>query len=163
MTSLDRKIKLKNMPRTWNFTRSSSMWFKLIETFFYILISNTQNMIYIGMVWSMYMNAGLISLPYPIAVFGYALLEETRPRQEFWNYVRMYTVCLLFLKFFMNLSFFDSFLNSDSFVNVSALLKLGIYNFDDIFMMFFYMSPEILIITFIMLNEIHLKLIGLYY
>jgi len=109
------------------------------------------------------MNAGLISLPYPIAVFGYALLEETRPRQEFWNYVRMYTVCLLFLKFFMNLSFFDSFLNSDSFVNVSALLKLGIYNFDDIFMMFFYMSPEILIITFIMLNEIHLKLIGLYY
>jgi hypothetical protein len=36
----------------------------------------------------MYKNAGIISIPYPIAVFGYALLEETRPRKEFWVYIR---------------------------------------------------------------------------
>ena len=118
MTNLDRTIKLKNMPRTWAFTRPTSMMFKLIETFFYILISNTQNLIYIWMIFSMYINAGLISLPYPIAVFGYAMLEETRPRREFWNYVRNYTVFLLFLKFFANLSLFDDLMDSKGFQDV---------------------------------------------
>ena len=41
MTEYDRKIKLNQMERTWEFTRPLSMVFKLIETFFYMLISNT--------------------------------------------------------------------------------------------------------------------------
>jgi hypothetical protein len=81
MTNYDKKIKLKQMERTWAFTRPSSMVFKLIETFFYVIISNTQSLIYIAMIFSMFMNAGLISLIYPLSVFGYAMLEETRPRK----------------------------------------------------------------------------------
>ena len=81
LTNFDKKIKLKQMIRTWDFTRRFSMFFKLLETFFYIIISNTQNLIYFSMMFSMYMNNGLISLVYPISIFGYALLEETRPRK----------------------------------------------------------------------------------
>jgi hypothetical protein len=33
------------------------------------------------MIMSMYQNAGLISLFYPIAVFGFAALEEKRPKK----------------------------------------------------------------------------------
>ena len=44
----------------------------------------------------------------------------------------MYTVFLLFLKFFLNLSIFDEFLNSKGFNDVSALLKTGIYNYNNI-------------------------------
>ncbi len=40
------------------------------------------------MIISMYFNAGLISLIYPISVFGYALVEETRPNKNFWNFIR---------------------------------------------------------------------------
>jgi len=75
----------------------------LVETFFYIVISSTQNMIYASMVYSMWQNAGLISLPYPIAVFGYALLEETRPRQYFWTLIRQYTTFILVLKLVFSL------------------------------------------------------------
>jgi len=64
----------------------------------YITISNTQNLTYLCMILSMYMNAGLISVIYPIAVFGYALIEETRPRKEFWNFIRSYTTGLLFFQ-----------------------------------------------------------------
>lgn len=67
------------------------------------------------MISSMYTNAGLISMPYPIAVFGYALLEETRPRKEFWGWIRNYTIALLFLKFLANLSILEPLFNSDSF------------------------------------------------
>ena len=42
-------------------------------------------------------------------------------------------------------------------------MKLGIYDYGDLSDLVWYMIPEILIITFIMLNEIKLKLSGLYY
>lgn len=58
----------------------------------------------------MYMNAGFISLPYPIAVFGWAILEERRPGKKFWLMVRYYTVFLVALKFVLNLDFFDEYL-----------------------------------------------------
>mmetsp|Transcript_34734 Transcript_34734/g.53330 ORF Transcript_34734/g.53330 Transcript_34734/m.53330 type:complete len:182 (-) Transcript_34734:3043-3588(-) len=151
------------MRRTWDFTRPHSMIFKVLETYCYALISQTQNLIYLAMILSMYMNAGLISLPYPVAVFGYALLEETRPRKEFWDYVRLYTVCILFFKFTLNLSVFGPLFDSETFQMYLSLFKVGIYDYDDLGQLILYMSPEILIVVFIMLNEIQLKLLGLYY
>lgn len=111
----------------------------------------------------MYSNAGLISLPYPIAVFGYALLEENRPRKEFWDYVRIYTIFVLFLKFAMNLSIFEATLQSESYKLWSAYLQIGIYDYPTLIEIVGYMIPEIMIISFIMLNEIYLNLVGLYY
>lgn len=55
------------------------------------------------MLLSMYSTAGLISIFYPIAVFGYAMLEETRPRKEFWWVVLIYTQVVLSVKFIVNL------------------------------------------------------------
>jgi hypothetical protein len=78
----------------------------------------------------MYENAGLVSLFYPIAVFGYAALEEKRPKKGFWILVRQYTVCLLFFKFILNLQCFDAALSSKAYTSFSAWIKLGIYNFN---------------------------------
>ena len=132
LTNFDKKIKLKQMERTWDFTRKFSMIFKLIETFFYIIISNTQNLIYLSMIFSMYMNAGLISLVYPISIFGYALLEETRPRKNFWNFIRKYTTCLLFIKFLLNLSVFGDALRSDTYEYYAGIFKIGIFDYNDL-------------------------------
>jgi len=151
------------MHKTWEFTRPFPMLIRYIETFFYILISQTQNLIYFGMVFSMWQNAGIISFPYPLAVFGYAMLEETRPRKEFWDYVRIYTTFILFFKLTLNLAIFEPLLRSDWFEFWAALLKIGIFDYDNIWHITFYMMPEILIISFIMLNEIKLKLLGLFY
>jgi len=36
------------------------------------------------MIYSTYENAGLITIIYPFMIFGWALLEETRPNKTFW-------------------------------------------------------------------------------
>lgn len=48
-------------------------------------------------------------------------------------------------------------------VHIFAFVKVGIYDYDDLGELFLYMLPEILIITFLMLNEIKMKLLGVYY
>ena len=48
-------------------------------------------------------------------------------------------------------------------MEVTGYLKPGIYDFDSLPRLVVYMLPELLIICFIMLIEIHLKLIGLFY
>ena len=103
------------MENTWEFTRPYSMAFKIIETFYYIIISNTHNLIYIFMILSMFNNAGLISLVYPVSVLGYALLEENRPRKEFWDFVRLYTTFILGLKFIWNLEIFNNYAHTEMF------------------------------------------------
>jgi hypothetical protein len=55
------------------------------------------------MILSMYVNAGLVSLFYPFAAFGYGLLEENRPDKAFWKIVLKYSLILLFAKILINL------------------------------------------------------------
>ena len=51
-TGLDQKIKLKHFENTWEFTRFKSMVFKMAEVFFYMILSNTENIIYLSMMLS---------------------------------------------------------------------------------------------------------------
>jgi hypothetical protein len=44
-----------------------------------------------------------------------------------------------------------------------SISKIGFFDYEGIFDMLKYMLPEILIITLIMLNEIKLKLCGIYF
>jgi len=55
------------------------------------------------MILSMILNAGLISILYPLGVFGYALMEEGRPGRHFWNFMSAYTLFILFMKLIVNL------------------------------------------------------------
>ena len=154
ITNLHNKIKLSQMKRTWEFTRAPSMAHKLLETLFYIIISNTQNLIYLSMIYSMYANAGLLSIVYPISMFGYALIEETRPRKEYWVFMRNYTSGLVFIKFVANLSIMDRLLQNETFLMVQQYLKIGLYDKKGLYEILKYMSPEIFILTFLMLNDI---------
>jgi len=69
----------------------------------YALISNTQKLAYFFMLLSIFTNAGLISIVYPLAVFGYALLEETRPSKLFWRIMLYYSIGVVCAKCIMNL------------------------------------------------------------
>lgn len=86
------------------------MILKLIETLFYMVISNTHNLMYICFIYSMFQNAGLVGLIYPMSMFGYALLEETRPRKEYWEIIFKYTIVLLTIKIITNLTLFNGML-----------------------------------------------------
>lgn len=111
----------------------------------------------------MFQSAGLVSLIYPISIFGYALLEETRPRQPYWNFIRNYTIMMLSIKFFINLKMLDFITNSNLFQDLNGIFMLGIRKQgESITQILFYLLPEIMIISFIMLNQVKLKLMGLY-
>jgi len=115
------------MKRTWESTRFVAITLRNIETFFHVLISNTHWLVYIAMIRCMYENAGLISVLYPISVFGYALLEESRPRYQFWEYVRKYTEVILIIKFITSMRFLnDTMLNSERINYVLELTKIGL-------------------------------------
>jgi hypothetical protein len=55
------------------------------------------------MIVSMILNAGLISILYPFAVFGYALMEEGRPKNLFWTFISNYTLFILTMKLIVQL------------------------------------------------------------
>jgi hypothetical protein len=52
------------------------------------------------------LNAGMISLVFPFAVFGYALMEEERPGKKFWDFAIKYTLFVLFMKFIIQLDWY---------------------------------------------------------
>jgi hypothetical protein len=62
-------------------------------------------------------------------VFGYAMIEETRPKKEFWRIVRLYTTFVILFKFVLNLKFFNHALNSPEYELMAAYLKIGIYDY----------------------------------
>ena len=131
------------MVKTTEFTKPLNMLLYLTEMFFMIFISKIQAIIYFWMIMSMYSNNGLISLVYPLAVFGYALLEETRPKQFFWTYLRRYTIIIVFLKFIINLKVTETESKSKTLDNVNGWIKLGLYRFDTVTGIMLYMLPEI--------------------
>jgi len=123
----------------------------------------------------MYQNAGLTSLFYPVAVFGYGMLEEVGPPRRFWDVVRAYTVCLLIYKFILNIDrLWDDWLQDRDeeltegtrqwrVAAITQTLKIGLYHHETIAEIIAFMMPEILIITFLTLHEIKRKLLGVYY
>jgi len=110
----------------------------------------------------MYVNAGLLTLIYPFLVFGYALLEETRPRKKFWEFIRKYNQVVVFMKFIFNLSIVSDLMENKAWMSFAAWLKPGIEK-QELPGLVMYMLPEILIMILLMLNEINLRLSGLYY
>lgn len=92
------------------------------------IISNTQFITYIFMISSLFTNAGIVSIMYPFAVFGMALLEETRPGKRFWRFILSYSLSILLLKYISNLSFMQSVLANDYFVVFDGYLKLGLHH-----------------------------------
>jgi hypothetical protein len=50
---------------------------------------------------------GFATLVYPFSVFGFAAMEETRPKKHFWQFIILYTQILLLLEFLLSLKFWQ--------------------------------------------------------
>ncbi len=122
ITEIDKKIKLKQMPKTMEFIAPFSLTMRLLETCFHIMISQTQNLVYLSMILSMYANAGLISLYYPLMIFGWGLIEESRPDKAFWDHLRRYTTFVLVVKILLNMEPLAELAGSAEFAYYQSLL-----------------------------------------
>lgn len=53
-------------------------YMKLMQQIFW---SNLDAIVYFLMIYNAILKPGLLTIVYPISIFGYALLEETRPKK----------------------------------------------------------------------------------
>jgi hypothetical protein len=57
-------------------------------------------------------------------IFGWALLEETRPTPNFWKFLKVWTTVVLIIKFFYNIKW-ENILNDTENTNVPGFGKLN--------------------------------------
>jgi len=80
-------------------TSFSSLLWKYLNLCFQMFNSNMDSICYILMIYVTLQNAGLVTLIYPLSVFGYANLMETGPSKYYWYLMMIYTQVLLCFEF----------------------------------------------------------------
>lgn len=93
------ELNLNELKRIGEFLKFGKLLHAYFRLLLEIIISYSDSVCYILMIVSMMKNAGLISLFYPMVVFGYALMEETNTRKKFWYMMMIYTEILILTKF----------------------------------------------------------------
>ena len=127
-----------------------------------ILVSNTSIFCYIFMILAHIYNGSLLSAVYPLSIFIYALLEETRPRKWYWLFIILYTCSVLFTKYIFQ-TYPLRFWISEGFNNGLRSARLGIYVRDHTEKTFlsFYLW-EILVLMFATIHVLFEISIGLW-
>jgi hypothetical protein len=127
-----------------------------------IIVSNTENLWYLFMIIAHIENGTLLSMVYPISIFAYALLEESRPKYTYWLFMIIYTSWVLFWKYI-----FQSFplreWISESFNNDLKSMRLGLHvraSSERSFLSFYIF--EILILMFCIIHVLKIISIGLW-
>lgn len=69
------------MRRTKEMTTFGALFKSYLGLFMEMIVTYSDFICYLFMIVSMMKNAGLISLVYPLIVFGYALMEEVNPKK----------------------------------------------------------------------------------
>ncbi|XP_077982492.1 piezo-type mechanosensitive ion channel component 2-like [Glandiceps talaboti] len=78
---------------------------RLLFALLYALISQSQTVCYLLMILSQIVEASLLSLPYPISVFLWAMLTVPRPTKRYWICAISYTEIVVLVKFFFQFGF----------------------------------------------------------
>ena len=104
-TDIDVRLMARTQEQT-TFARILRQYVTLVSE---VLVTYSDSVCYILMIVSMMKNAGLISILYPVFVFGYALMEEVNPGRKVWYAVMIYTQTLIITKFLFQLSFWEAF------------------------------------------------------
>lgn len=144
-------ITLNDLPETKEFVKFSRIWITLVGVYPKALISNAATFAYLFMILSMCWNAGFISILYPLAVFGYALMEEARPSKYYWSFITFYTVLIIVIKtlfqldiwFYINTALYQ-FNNPDTFNPDQPFDKTKFpFNYDDLNVIIIIISPKL--------------------
>ena len=156
------KLALADLRQTNSYCKWPNIISRQISALFRAIISNTALISYICMLMSLYTNAGLVALLYPFAVFGYALLEETRPGKTFWRTILAYSLSVLFLKYVINLNIIHTTLIETKWSLIDGFVKFGLHHLETTKDLVWHMLPEMLIVMSILCHEIVEQFTGLF-
>ena len=122
-------------------------YLKLIQEFFQ---SSLEIISYFFMIYACVRSPGILTLVYPFSVFGYALMEETRPSKHYWYFIMFYTQFLLIAEFIFSLKFWHNIFtvqyhNIKQFSN-EYYLGLGFVQGNEVLSLMWHFFPKILIL-----------------
>lgn len=82
-----------------NYKSRTHLAYLYVVMFWKILTSYAHLFCYFFMLYATIQKGGIIYMPYPAMIFGFALLEEDRPGKKFWFTVIIYTNIVMFFQF----------------------------------------------------------------
>ena len=124
-----------------------------------IIIKHFNWICYFFMILDHMLNGSLITLVYPLSIFGFALLEYPRPKKIYWILVLYYTFIIMCVKFFIQLKIILMILDEDNYsqlINNLYHYRIGFkyYNssFSNDFMKYIFFDAVIIICILINRN-----------
>eukprot|EP01126_Amoeba_proteus_P014018 TRINITY_DN16056_c0_g1_i1.p1 TRINITY_DN16056_c0_g1~~TRINITY_DN16056_c0_g1_i1.p1 ORF type:complete len:183 (-),score=17.26 TRINITY_DN16056_c0_g1_i1:32-580(-) len=64
-----------------------------------LIVTNTHNIVYFGLIINVMWSSNILSLVYPLSLFFYALIKSPQPNRRYFNFLWGYTTFLLCIKF----------------------------------------------------------------
>ena len=126
--------------------------FREIFSFF---LNNFHWICYLVMIINHLISASLLTLPYPLSIFFFAILEYPRPRKNYWKIVLLYTVFLLIIKFVIHIEVLRSNDSFNNFITTLYNYKIGVRIYKSSFSkdFFIYILYDALVLIFLLINE----------
>jgi hypothetical protein len=102
----------------------------IMKNIFYFFLDNFHYLCYFFMIINHIMNHSLISVFWPLVVFGYALLEYPRPKNRFWRLCLFYSILVILFKFSLTLTRdpLSSFGKNETTSNLTSNHTVNEYN-----------------------------------
>lgn len=122
------ELQLSDLRETNLYCSRSNIFRRILAALCRLAISSTSTLAYICMLASMFTNAGLLVIIYPFAVFGYALVEETRPGRKFWRFILFYTLALLVVKYLINLEIINLSIIDTDLPYLDGFIQFGLHH-----------------------------------
>jgi len=72
-------------------SKFQNMIAKFVKLIIQMFSSNLDIVCYMSMMITTFISPGLITMVYPLSIFGYAIPEETRPGTKYWLFIVLYT------------------------------------------------------------------------
>jgi hypothetical protein len=89
----------KLYPRIKKRSKPFPLILEAIKIFLLTCVSNFNFIIYIFIIIAMIQNGDLVNLVYPLSIFAYAIYEECRPSSKYWNFLIIYSLIIIIIKF----------------------------------------------------------------
>jgi hypothetical protein len=146
-----------------DFMKLDLTWREYFDLITYFFISNSDALAYFFFFLNHFMYGSVESIVFPLSVLGYAILENPRPSPKYWRIMLFYSQLVFFIKFSLQLPFWDLLFDKPCFNDFQDPYKLGFncasntYSKD----LFNYILYDVLVMLTIILHEYYLINIGL--
>ena len=165
---------LKNLIRNDFFNKYCSrkkIFLILLKSIWQFIVEHNEYTIYCCILLYHLINGKLLSFVYPIIILIFGIIQYPRPSKVFWKILMIYTTFVIFLKFFIQLNFWELDVNAkniskyfdesnEKYISYLGLKKIVDHDF---YLFMSFILPDFSILILLIINQIILTRKGLWY